>query len=224
MNILVIIGGANQPSNSETLADAFARGAQETGATIEKIHLRDMRLEDFSLRCYDPSFVPEADFVTIQSAMESADGIVIACPVWNFGIPGNLKNMIDRCGSFALDSTTRSIGQWKGKPFFLIVTGGAPTPAWKGLLRKTTSALPTSIRYFGGTHVGTHFEPRCTAGKGVFGLVVDKRPASIAAVHEQGVAFASLTKIYAETGGLPAKHSLQSVLLRFLQFVQKKLR
>ncbi len=222
MNILIIVGGANQPSNCDTLAHAFADGAQTVGATVNTLHLRDLHLEDFSLRCYDPEFVPEANFNTIQSAIESADGIVIASPIWNFGIPGNLKNMIDRCGAFGLDQRTRSIGQWKGKPFFIIFTGGAPASAWTGLLKKTTSALSASIRYFGGTPVETHFEPRCTTGKGTFGLVVDKRPTSLATMREKGAAFASLTKVYTETGALPLKHSVITSVLQAVQLVQKK--
>lgn len=223
MRILVLIAGTNDPSNSATLAASFAEGMRTVdGIAIETVLLKNLTIDHFSLRCYEPDFRPEEDFRTLQAKIEAADGLVFASPVWNFGIPGHFKNMIDRCGAFGLDAATRTSGQWKGKPFFLIFTGGAPMAAWTGLQKKTTSFVPTALKYFGGSHVGTHYEPRCMAGKGVFGLVVDKRPESLKAMREKGAAFAKLTKVYADTGKLPAKQSLMRGIYRLGQIIQKK--
>ena len=108
----------------------------------------------------------------MQKHVENASGLVIATPVWNFGVPAHLKNFIDRMGSFALDET-RSRGTLNGKPFYIIFTGGAPKPAWTGLMKKTTAFVPEALRYFGATYIGHHFEPKCVKGRGKFGLVVD---------------------------------------------------
>lgn len=223
MNILIIVGGSSNPSNSEMLADAFAKGAEEAGAYVGKALLRDKHIDHFTLECYDPKHPQETDFADLRAKIEAADGLVFAAPIWNFGVPGNLKNFIDRCGSFALDHERRMQPKWNDKPFYLIFTGGSPMPAWTGLLRKTTSGIAVGLQYFGGAHAGTHFEPRCTPGKGTFGLVVDKRPESLATVRVKGKAFATLVRQHAENGTLPVMMLLRRKFYAVGQAIQRKL-
>lgn len=223
MKIVVIVGGTSDPSNSETLADAFIAGAESAGAAVTKFTLRSLRIEQFTIACYDPDFQSEPDFEAIRDAVLAADGLVIASPVWNFGIPGNLKNLIDRFGSFSLDAERRMRGQWNDLPFYLLFTGGSPTAAWKGLLRRTTSSVPVSLQYYGGAHAGTYFEPRCTPGKGRFGMVVDARPASLAAVRSKGAWFAQLVGTHAENGVLPFGMRFMRRFYAIGQTIQRKL-
>lgn len=223
MKILVIVGGTSDPSNSELLANAFMDGAGHAGAAVEKVLLRDLSIDQFTLACYAPDFKDEPDFAMLREKIEAADGLVFATPIWNFGIPGNLKNVIDRCGAFALDPERRMRGRWKDKPFYLIFTGGSPVAAWKGLLRTTLSGVRVALQYFGGAHAGTHFEPRTTPGKGQFGMVVDKRPASIASLRAKGAAFAAIVKTHVETGRLPFKLTFMRKFYKLGQTIQRKL-
>lgn len=223
MRILVIVGGTSDPSNSEMLARSFADGAKNVpGTEVDIVTLRDLHIDHFIIKHYDQGAPAEPDFAMIKQKIESADGLVFASPIWNFGIPANFKNLLDRCGAFGLDAKTRSTGQWKGKPFFLIFTGGSPHAAWTGLQRGTTSFVPTALKYFGASHAGTHYEPRSMKGKGQFGLIVDQRPESLAAVKQKGEAFARITKTYAETGKLPATQTFMRLFYRLGQFIQRK--
>ncbi len=222
MRILVIVGGTSEPSNSEMLADAFAQGARESGAEVEKILLRMLVIDHFTIACYDPAFQDEPDFAMLREKVQAADGLVFATPIWNFGIPGNLKNAIDRFGAFALDPERRMRGMWNDKPFFLLFTGGSPMAAWRGLLHRTISGVRIGLQYFGGAYGGTHFEPKCTPGKGKFELVVDKRPASIQTVRAKGVRFAALVRRRIETGTLPWHITLERKFFRFGQTIQRK--
>jgi multimeric flavodoxin WrbA len=222
VRIVVIVGGSSDPSNSEFLADSFAEGLLEAGAQVEKILLRELAIADFTIKTYDPAFVPEADFRMVQEQVQAADALVFAAPVWNFGIPGNLKNLIDRFGSFSLDVEKRMRGNWKDKPFYLIFTGGSPRSAWTGLLRRTTSGVPIALQYFGGAHAGTFFEPRSTPGKGRFELVVDKRPSTLAAIKQQGIEFAALVKRKMDMGKLPVSITLKRRAYRLGQTIQRK--
>lgn len=222
MKIACIVGGLNNPSNSEVLARAFLEGAAKAGAETQIILLREKQIEPFTLQNYAPGWHVEPDFQEIQTAIESCDGFLVASPIWNFGIPANLKNVIDRCGTFGLDVETRTIGQWGGKPFYLLYTGGAPHPAWRGLFHKTTSFVPTALQYFGGVHAGTHFEGRCMTAKGVFGLVVDKRPESLANARSKGRAFAELVRQHADTGKLPLRLLAKRRFYQFGQYIQRK--
>src|SRR3989338_7922029 len=130
MNILVLVAGTNEPSNSDTLANVFVQGLEQHGDVhVTKIHLKDLSVEHFRIDHYDPAFPNEPDFRRVKELMEDAHGFAIATPIWNFGVPGHLKNLIDRIGSFGLDPL-RNNGTFSGKPFYLIYTGGSPMPAW----------------------------------------------------------------------------------------------
>jgi NAD(P)H-dependent FMN reductase len=232
MNILILVAGTNDPSNSNTLADAFMEGVRSFGGDmhLEKIRLKDIELAHFTLQHYDPTYPQEEVFKSLQKKIEEADGILIATPIWNFGVPAHLKNLIDRMGSFGLDRETHSRGTFRGKPFFLIFTGGSPLAAWTGLQRKTTSFLPVGLKYFGASVAGTYYEPRClprrqagTKGRGVFGLVVHERPGSLACVQEAGCTFAQIVKKFKDTGKLPLEQALLVRIYKIGQMIVKKL-
>ena len=209
MKILAIIAGTNRPSNSETLAHAFLEGVQANGACeVETIALRDFPLPHFTVECYSEKCELSREYLRLKKAMLEADGVLIATPIWNFGVPAHLKNCIDWIGTFGLDHETRTNGTLKGKPFFFIFTGGAPVAAWKGIMRFTTLFVSEAIRYYGGTIVGKYFEGKCTLGKGKFGLVVDKRPESLRSVRMRGVKFAEFTKKFKEKGVLPLSYRI----------------
>ena len=223
MRILVLIAGTNDQSNSATIAAAFMRGVKKSAdAEVKSVRLKDLSIAHFTLDFYDPNCRQEEDFCTLQNKIEEAHGIVIATPIWNFGVPAHLKNLIDRMGSFALDAT-RSKGTLKGKPFYLIFTGGSPRAAWTGLMRKTTSFLPVSLKYFGGTIAGILYEGRCMKGRGVFGLVVDKRPGCLERAERAGARFADIVREYAATGKLPFTQTFLYRLYRIGQAIVKKL-
>ena len=216
MHIVALVAGTNVPSNSETLADSFLLGVRKIeGTTVEKVKLKDFPLPHFTLDCYAESCPIPEEYKKLKALVERADGILIATPIWNFGVPAHLKNFIDWMGCFALDHETKTRGQLKGKPFYFIFTGGAPVPAWKGLMRFTTMFVPEGLRYFGATIAGKHFEGKCTLGKGVFGLVVDKRAESLAAVEKKGRIFGAFAKNFKDTGTLPLSH-------RFTQWAYKR--
>ena len=223
MEVLVLIAGTNIPSNSAALADTFIQGMQHVpDITTHSYLLRDLQIDHFSVDFYDPQCTQEEDFCTLQHAMQRSSGLVIATPIWNFSVPAHLKNFIDRMGSFALDAT-RSQGTLKGLPFYLLYTGGAPFPAWNGMMQRTSSHIPEALKYFGASYIGHHFEGGCTVGKGKFGLVVDERPESLATVREKGHAFARIVKTYAETGKAPMKHKAEGKLMRLGEALLKRL-
>lgn len=222
MTILLLVAGTNEPSNSALLADAFADGARGAGVTVEVLRVRDLTLAHFTVECYAPGYSNEPDYERLKAAVERASGLVIATPIWNFGVPAHLKNLIDRMGAFALDAT-HSKGTLGGKPLYTIFTGGAPLPAWTGLMKQTTSFVAESLRYFGATPCGTLFEGKCTPGRGVFGLVIDKRPEALARAKAEGAAFARIVTAFAQNGSLPLRQSLFRRLYGIGQRIMKAL-
>lgn len=218
MNILILIAGTNDPSNCALLAEHFAVGMRKIpDVSMTTIRLKDLPLEHFSLKHYDGATPEEPDFHRLREEIQKAQGLVIASPIWNFSVPAHLKNTIDRMGSFGLDSATRSRGTLNGLPFFLLFSGGAPPAAWTGLMRRTTGHLARSLQYFGASHCGTHYEGRCMAGRGSFGLVVDGRPECLTMMEQNGERFAKLVERFARTGKLPLRQTLMRKIAAFLQ-------
>lgn len=223
INIFVLVAGTNEPSNSNMLADAFIQGMQQhKEVTVHKRRLKDMKIDHFSLDFYDPQCSQEEDFCEFQTLMEECDAFVIATPIWNFGIPGHLKNLIDRMGSFALDETRRK-GILNNRPFYIIYTGGAPMGAWLGMMQFTTSSVHEALEYFGATYVGRHFEERCVQGQGKFGLVVDSRPKSLEEMRKKGFEFIMDAIKVKETGKAPFRQRTKKKLMRFGEKLLAKL-
>ena len=205
MKILAVVAGTNEPSNVNVLCDAFLKGVKDAipQAEIVKLRLKDLTIKHFSLEDYHALCTSEDDFCRLQEHVQSCDALVFATPVWNFSVPGHLKNVIDRMGAFCLDEETRTKGQLPGTPAYFLYTGGAPVAVWKGLMRFTTSHLPESIRYYGGTIIGKDFEGKCQPKRGTFALIVDQRPASLARVEVKGKSFGRIVDRYVQTKIFP---------------------
>lgn len=224
MNILVLVAGTNEPSNAECIAEYFTEGLKSVkGTDVQKIRLQDLSIDHFHIEHYDAETDQGKDFIAIQKAITEADGVVIASPIWNFSVPAHLKNLIDRMGSFGLDTESRSLGMLKSKPFFVLYTGGSPAVVWTGLQKKTTSHIPVSLRYFGAVVIGSHYEERCTKGKGKFGVVVDSRADTAKTLKAKGMKFAEVVKQFSETGRLPFRQEQTTSILRFAQKIKKTL-
>lgn len=224
MNILVLVCSTNKPSNSEFLADAFLQGTKDMCACdIHKLRLIEFELPQFTVDCYTDHCVFPKEYKQLKKMVEQADGVLIATPIWNFGVPAHLKNFIDWMGCSGLDPETRTTGMLNGKPFYFIFTGGAPKAAWKGLMRFTTMFVREAVRYYGGTVSGMYYEGHTTPGRGKFGLVVDKREASLAAIYKRGQWFATFADGYKNTGRLPLQNRLFEKAYKFGQKVAGKL-
>lgn len=204
-HIAILVAGTNEPSNANTLADAFIEGIEKTGLEAKKIRLKDLNIDHFTLDYYHKTCSSKDDFCDLQETLMQSSGLVIATPIWNFSVPAHLKNFIDRIGAFALDEKTHSKGQLKDMPFYLIFTGGAPLIAWKALMYLTTLHISEAFKYYGATPVGKYFEPRCIPGRGKFGLVVDQRPASLEKMRRKGERFGKIVSDYAKDGRLPLR-------------------
>jgi multimeric flavodoxin WrbA len=205
-HVVAIVAGTNTPSNADRMTESFIKGLEDEGVEVHKLILKDLAIRHFTLEYYRPECSVEDDFCRVEELILSSHGVVLASPIWNFSVPAHLKNLIDRMGGFALDEKTHAKGQLKGKPFFFIFTGGAPMIAWKAIMHITTAHIPESIKYYGGSVIGRHYEPRCMPAEGKFGLVVDKRVRTLRSLTKKGRFFAQIVKVYAETQKLPWRY------------------
>ncbi len=97
--VLIISTSLRANSNSEALASAFARGAQETGHEMELISLRGKTINfcrgcfvcQEKLRC-----VIQDDADAICRKALNADVLVFATPIYYYEMSGQLKSLLDR--------------------------------------------------------------------------------------------------------------------------------
>ena len=97
--VLIISSSPRKGGNSETLAAAFAKGAQEAGNQVETVYLREKRYSFCKgcLACLKLGHCTvQDDAVEITAKMHDADVLVFATPVYYYSVSGQLKTMLDR--------------------------------------------------------------------------------------------------------------------------------
>lgn len=97
--VLILSSSPRKGGNSETLAAAFAKGAQEAGHQVETVYLREKQY-GFCKGCLAclklGRCVIKDDAVEIATKMHDADVLVLATPVYYYCVSGQLKTMLDR--------------------------------------------------------------------------------------------------------------------------------
>ena len=97
--VLILSTSPRRNSNSEALAEAFAKGAAESGHKVELISLRGKELR-FCQGCFacqkTGKCVLRDDMQEIVPKMEQADVLVFATPIYYYEMSGQMKTLLDR--------------------------------------------------------------------------------------------------------------------------------
>ena len=108
MNILVLSGSPRKGGNTELLAEAFAKGATEGQHHVEIVSVRDYKVNPClgCNACFNTDGVcaQKDDMAAIYEKMIQTDMLVIASPVYFYGISAQLKTFIDRLHNPIRDS------------------------------------------------------------------------------------------------------------------------
>lgn len=101
MNILILSGSPRNNGNTDLLVEAFAKGASE------KHHIEIVSVHDYTVHpctgcnaCFSSvgnACVQKDDMPVIYSKLANADMLVIASPVYFYGLSAQLKALVDRC-------------------------------------------------------------------------------------------------------------------------------
>lgn len=100
-NIAVIVGSPRKNGNTEILADAFIEGVRSSGNTVEKISIIGKKIGgcigcDACYRDAEHRCIQHDDMEECYRLLSAADVIVIATPIYFYGVSSQLKAMIDR--------------------------------------------------------------------------------------------------------------------------------
>ena len=98
--VLVLSASPRKGGNSDLLCDQFMLGAKEAGNQVEKIFLRDKKI-NYCLGCgacqgNGGKCVQNDDMAEVLDKMIAADVIVMATPVYFYTMNGQMKTLIDR--------------------------------------------------------------------------------------------------------------------------------
>lgn len=100
LKVLGIYGSPRRGGNTDILLDEALKGAAGEGVRVEGIHLCDLQITPCRgcLACYhDGSCVLDDDMQGIYPRLLEADIIILASPIFFYGITGWAKAMVDRC-------------------------------------------------------------------------------------------------------------------------------
>ena len=97
--VLIITSSLRQRSNSDALAEAFARGAADAGNEVKAVTLKGKELH-FCRGCLacqqTQKCVIADDAPAIVQKMYEADAIAFATPIYYYELSGQLKTLLDR--------------------------------------------------------------------------------------------------------------------------------
>lgn len=123
--VLILSGSPRKGGNSDILCDEFAKGATESGHTVEKIRVAEKSVAPCRACYYCKNSGGECvcrdDMAEILQKMIDADVLVLASPVYFYSIDAQLKAVIDR-----------TVARWlevKNKEFYYIVTMADDSPS-----------------------------------------------------------------------------------------------
>lgn len=123
--VLILAGSVRRGGNTELLAEAFAKGASKHNQ-VEIVSVAEYKVNP-CIGC-DACFTREGnsccqndDMAKVYEKLGKADVVVIASPVYFYGLSAQLKALIDR-----LHNPIRNT--FRIKKFALLLVGGAAIP------------------------------------------------------------------------------------------------
>ena len=125
MNIVILSGSPRKGGNTEMLAESFAQGVSSRH-NVDFVSVREYNIYPCKgcNSCFkrdDKSCIQKDDMQTIYDKLGKADMLVIASPVYFYGISSQLKAIIDRCHNPLRDT-------FKIRKVALLLVGAATLP------------------------------------------------------------------------------------------------
>lgn len=172
--VIVISSSARRGGNSDTLADRFADGARDAGNEVEKIFLRDKKINS-CLGCgvcnATRKCVQKDDMAKLLGKLVDADVVALATPVYFYTLNGQMKTFIDR--------TVPRYTEIRNKDFYFIMSAAEDA---KHTLDKTLTCFRGFLDCLEGAR-----ERGVIRGTGAWALGdIDAKPEALRAAYEAG--------------------------------------
>ena len=112
MKIIALQGSPNIDGSTAILVEEFVRGAREAGHAVERVDVArlDVRPCTGCVACgYEGPCVQRDGMGAVRSSLLAADMVVLATPLYYYGMSAQLKTVVDRFCSFNASLTARHL-------------------------------------------------------------------------------------------------------------------
>ena len=143
MKVLGLFGSPRRGGNTDLLLQEMLKGAQSPGTEIERIFLSDWNISG----CRECRSCEATGNCVVQDQMQEiypklleADFIILASPIFFYGVTAQAKRMIDRCQALwarkyiLKKSSVRENAKAKRKGWFLSVAGSRGARVFEGAI------------------------------------------------------------------------------------------
>ena len=100
MNVIIFSGSPRKNGNTETLIKSLISGIEQAGGNYQLIRLAEQKIHP-CIACggceKEGNCVLQDDMQLLYPQITEADRIVIASPIYFYGVTGQTKAFIDRC-------------------------------------------------------------------------------------------------------------------------------
>jgi multimeric flavodoxin WrbA len=99
MQVLGIVGSPRRGGNTEILVDEALKGAEESGALIEKVILNELNIKPCQAcnSCYKTGkCIQNDDMISLQERMKESNVWILGTPIYWWGPTAQFKAFLDR--------------------------------------------------------------------------------------------------------------------------------
>jgi len=124
MKIVVLNGSPRKTGNTTALVNSFCLGAKESGHDVEIVRVSDKNIapcKGCNACAKNGVCIQKDDMSAVYDILKDGECIVVATPLYFYGISGQLKCLIDRLHNPVRDG-------FKTKKLVLLVTAGSSKP------------------------------------------------------------------------------------------------
>lgn len=100
MKVTGIMGSPRKKSNTDLLLDEALRGSKEAGAEVEKLVVISLDIAPCAeyYACFkDGDCAIKDDMQMVYAKLVEADVVILASPIFFYGVTAQVKALIDRC-------------------------------------------------------------------------------------------------------------------------------
>jgi chromate reductase len=130
--LLAFAGSLRRASFNHRLVQVAAEGAQQAGAEVKVISLKDFPMPVYDQDWFDEHGFPDS-VLQLKALMKGHDGFLIASPEYNGSISGALKNAIDWVSRSEPGEAPLALSCFKGKTAALMATSPGGLGGLRGL-------------------------------------------------------------------------------------------
>jgi len=131
MRVLALQGSPRKCGNTATLLDALLKVLEKSHA-VHRFHIAGLNIRP-CLSCYSceaqQSCADDDDMQSLYPHLAGSDLVILASPIYFYGVTAQMKTVIDRCQHLWLNPAerkTKRIG-------VLVLTAGAPDASGQGV-------------------------------------------------------------------------------------------